>query len=87
MTHQGAWSQQGILESQGIDLEGDIVDVQEVDPQSSSHADPPRAETRLHITAARPGDEGDVALDGLHLQPLEVPLAAPPWVGGGGHLH
>ncbi len=43
MTHQGPGSQQGILESQGIDLEGHIVDVNEVDAQCGRHADAPRA--------------------------------------------
>ena len=67
MAHQGPGSQQGILESQGIDLEGHIVDVNEVDAQCGRHADAPGAEARFHITAARPGYESHVALDSLHL--------------------
>ena len=67
MTHQGPRSQQGILERQGIDLEGHVVDVNEVDAQRGRHADSSGAEAGLHITAARPRDESHIALDSLHL--------------------
>lgn len=81
VAHQDAGGQQSILEGQRIDLERHIVDVYEVDTQGGRHADAAWAEARLHITAARPGNQSDIALDGLHLQPLKVPLAATPRVG------
>ena len=86
MAHENAGGQQSVLEGQRIDLERHIVDVYEVDTQSGRHPNAARAKTRLHITAAWPGNQGDVALDGLHLQPLKVPLAATPRVGGLGSL-
>lgn len=85
VAHENAGRQQSVLEGQGIDLERHIVDVDEVDTQGGGHADAAGAEARLHVTAGA-GDEGDIALDGLHLQPLKVPLAAAPGVGGLGGL-
>ena len=87
MAPEDAWGHQCILEGQGIDLQRHTVDVNEVDAQCGCHADAARTQSRLHIPAARPGYKGDIALDGLHLKPLKVPLAAPPWVGGCGRLH
>lgn len=86
VAHKDAGGQQSILEGERIDLERHIVDVYEVDTKGGGHADAARAEAGLHVPTARPGDEGDVALDGLHLQPLKVPLAATPGVGGLGGL-
>lgn len=80
VAHEDAGRQQGILEGQCIDLQRHIVDIYKINTQGGRHADAPWAEPRFHITAAWPGDECDVALDGLHLQPLKVPLAAATWV-------
>ena len=82
VAHENAGRQQSVLEGQRIDLERHIVDVYEVDTQGGGHADAAGAEAGLHVPAAGAGDEGDVALDGLHLQALKVPLAATPGVGG-----
>ena len=86
VAHENAGGQQRVLEGQGVDLERHIVDVYEVDTQGGGHADAAGAEARLDVPATGAGDEGDVALDGLHLQPLKVPLAATPGVGGLGGL-
>lgn len=87
VTHQDAGGQKGILKSQSIDLQWYIVDVNEVDAQGSSHADPAGGGGRVCVPAAGAGYEGDVALDGLHFQALKVPLAPPAGVCGGGSLH
>ena len=86
VAHQYAGGQQSVLEGQRIDLQRHIVDVYEVDAQGGRHPDAARAKTRLHIAAAWPWNQGDIALDGLHLQPLKVPFAATPRVGGLGSL-